>query len=230
MKKYHFLLLLFVSCNTKQEMSLDELNKATWSKIDNGISYLSVEKTKTGLLDSIRYTFKWFQDSNSTVSELPHDSVASMFNDFLDEKIKDNLKNSKRGYLKLDFFEMMKPRQISISIYLSALYDTLKLAEDIAFIKKIPFVDSVRYISNEVAKQKFLKEAENEEWSQILKDSPLPASIDVELHFENYNSDWLEKFKSIIKSRITNVDDISYPAQYLEEKEKKIWYILYERY
>ena len=228
MRKLFIILALLSSCHEKREMSFEELKTASWKNLSKGIDYISLEQTGSRLLDSLKFIVKGYHSPKMTIPAST-DEIQSSLDTILAMELNKKLRSSKKGYLRIDLFEMASPSELSLHIDLTSNYDTLRLPHDIDLIKKTPYVQSAIYISKERAKQIFLEDG-NQSWDNILDENPLPASIEVKIDAGKYNNEWLDSFKKNIESSMLYVASVRYPEIKTEMIKGNTFYIIYERY
>jgi hypothetical protein len=187
----------FASCKQK-DMTLEELKTASWSTLDKGVEYIELEngKPKSG---SIHYTIKSSSDSNAVALPELFKLMRPAIHDIFDDLIYEKIPNSKRGYLKFDLSKMMEPDTLNAMAYLKDLYDTSKLENDLAAIRNIPGVAGARFVSKEMARQKYLGDG-NSDWEKVLTENPLPSSIEVALNNNIIETEEFEKIKTQIET------------------------------
>jgi len=116
---------------------------------------------------------------------------------------------------------------IRISVYLRTA-DKNTVGKIQAFIAAAPYAKNVAYIDKEKAKVIWNKE-NNEDWSKILNENPLPESVDFFAKAAYVNPDSLSKISALIKSNFKDdVADIQYPKSLvtnLNERATRIGFI-----
>src|SRR5262245_10320363 len=105
MKKVLLLILIISSCQSKKEMTLEELNNAKWKPLDKGIEYISQENKSGSTNDSIEYKMKGSAGKSLMLSSVDYNTIQPWIHPRLDSIIDKKLSNSKRGYLKIDLYE-----------------------------------------------------------------------------------------------------------------------------
>ena len=98
--------------------------------------------------------------------------------------------------------------------------------KDSITLSRINGVDSIKFISKDDAKEKFLFEG-NEDWNNVLEENPLPTSFDILLTNSDWNEKSLEELKEIILKKLPNASSVSYPLSFL--KENKYYFFKYQR-
>jgi cell division transport system permease protein len=93
------------------------------------------------------------------------------------------------------------------------------------YLARQPFAKNVTYVDKNTAKQIWNSE-NNEDWAQILKDNPLPESIDFYARAEYVNSDSLNRISaSLMAVYGDQITDLKYPSKLvnnLNERASKI--------
>ncbi len=217
--------MILASCAGKKQQSLAELKNAKWERLDKGIDFISISKTQPQSLPYVRFTILASEGDSTgmlTRSQFQAENILS-------EKLNHRAPASKMGYLRVDVDEMLTPEKVTLHIYLRDPYDSLNMSKDMAMIKGIEGVDSVYYVSKEMAKNKYLADG-NDEWNDILTENPLPASYDVSVDAKSFTSGWFDNFKGKIESELLYISDITYPDVFSRPKTNMIWYFSYERY
>lgn len=155
MKRYAFLLLFLVellACKRKN-MTLEELKEATWSKLDNGVEYINLKKGKADPSDSIRFSVKGFWGSNIAVPADVYNEMQPTLDTSLGEILNNKLSESKRGYLKINLYEMTSPEFLTATASLYDNDDSIELNKGITKIREIKGVVDATYISKDMAKK-----------------------------------------------------------------------------
>ncbi|MDE3234928.1 MAG: permease-like cell division protein FtsX [Bacteroidota bacterium] len=89
------------------------------------------------------------------------------------------------------------------------------------FISKQPYAKDVQYVNKETAKQIWNKD-NNEDWSKILNDNPLPESIDFYAKAEYVNRDSLTKIAGEIMATYGNqITELKYPSDLVNNLNEK---------
>lgn len=205
-------------------MTLEELKKVSWSKLDKGIEYISLNNDNPKSPDSIHFSVKGFWGSNITIP-------ADVFNEFqptLDSILRPILNNklskSKHGYLKINFYEMLKPEISSAFVYFRDNDDSTELNKNLKMIRTIKGVVDVNYISKEMAKEKYLADG-NENWDKVLDSNPLPASIEIKFDNKIILPEDYKNIRNKIKDEMLYTVEITFPSDSFE-KLKDNHYIL----
>lgn len=210
-------------------MSFNQLKKAKWEKLDRGLDYNSKDKGKANEYPFVRLTVEGFEGPKAESFKVVYPQAQSMIESLLVKRLNQKLADCKSGYLRADIFKMMEPEHRIIMIYLMDSYDTSRIEKDIQFLKAIPNVEDVTFISKEEAKKSYLDEG-NPDWSEILAVNPLPMAFEFRIATDNFNSKWEEDFKQRVLIEIPFVADI--PISKSEELFEigNIIYYKFERY
>jgi cell division transport system permease protein len=84
------------------------------------------------------------------------------------------------------------------------------------FIASQPYAKSIEYIDKETAKKRWLAQGEDD-FSELLEENPLPASIDFNTRSNYVHKDSLAKIKDDLLSRSTIVQSVNYPTSLVEK-------------
>jgi hypothetical protein len=229
MKQLIFFFILFSSCQSKNEMTLEELKKADWTKLDKGVEYIST--ANGNVTDSIRYQIKELTmmgliimpEENKNPTILPIAQLTKLLNE--------KLPQSGKGYLRLYLDAFFQPDTMTITVYLRGTLDSNLLVSYMDTIRNQPGVQNVSFISKEMAKAKFLDDG-NGDWDKILDTNPLPETIEVTFNTTNVNDELLKTFKQKILSEMSLIDDVAIPSTYekLGSLKGSLMYLGYERF
>src|SRR3982751_400359 len=85
-----------------------------------------------------------------------------------------------------DYFK----ENVELRVYLRENITSKDSSALVQYIASKPYVKQYRYVTKEMAKQKFLADG-NEDWKNVLEDNPLQASIDFNLKNQYVDSDSL---------------------------------------
>lgn len=89
------------------------------------------------------------------------------------------------------------------------------------YIQSQPYTKEVQYVNKETAKQIWNKD-NNEEWSKILADNPLPESIDFSAKAQYVNKDSLQKINGQIMGLYGNqITELKYPKDLVNNLNEK---------
>ena len=111
MYKLALLLVVILSCSTDKEKSLEDLQTESWEPIEKGIYHLSSRKGKTSIEDSISWTVKGMSGKTLMLANLEMEILSEHFDKIIKPIIQKNTPESKKGYLKIDIYELLKPKQ-----------------------------------------------------------------------------------------------------------------------
>lgn len=98
---------------------------------------------------------------------------------------------------------------VQVQVYLKETVPQKDVDSLISYIKAKPYAATTEYVSKEAAKEKFLKE-DDEDWSKVLTYNPLPASVDFNLKPEYVNKDSLVNITADLSQNAT-VSEVKYP-------------------
>ena len=115
--------------------------------------------------------------------------------------------------------------EVQVQVYLrndveSAQIDSLK-----NFIVSKPYAKSVEYIDKETAKKRWLEKGEAD-FSELLDENPLPASIDFYTRSTYVQKDSLLMISDELKKSSGIIQNIDYPATMVEEMSPTMRWIL----
>lgn len=230
--KIWFLLILIIvelpGCKTK-DMTLEELKKASWSMLDNGVEYINLEDKKGSSFDSIHFNVKGFWGTNITVPVDIYNDMHPEIEKILRPILLSELPESKRGYLKVNIFEMTSPEFLTAFAYLRNDIDSSELSKGLQAISSIEGVTEVSYVSKEMAAKKYLADG-NTDWKKVLDSNPLPASIEIKFNRKLIKPHDYEKFKTKIEAQmLLNITDISFPKDLYRKFEGNYYILEYNR-
>ena len=106
-----------------------------------------------------------------------------------------------------------------IAVYFKDNIDSVAAAKWINGIKTKSFVDSTYYLSKDAALRNWSKDQGDSSWMAILKNNPLPSSVDIYIKARYYNAAFIRSLKEeFLKSTI--VSDVAYSNVLIEENVK----------
>jgi len=88
------------------------------------------------------------------------------------------------------------------------------------YITTKPYVKSIQYVSKEEGKKIYMEE-ENEDWSKVLDENPLPNAIYFKIKRQYVQVDSMKAIQADIESQ-TYVSDVKYPAALVDKLNKNI--------
>lgn len=88
------------------------------------------------------------------------------------------------------------------------------------YISSKPYVKSIQYVSKEEGKKIYMEE-ENEDWSKVLTENPLPNAIYFRIKNQYVNLDTLASIKKDLEAQ-TYVSDVKYPDALVGKLNKNI--------
>ncbi len=104
-----------------------------------------------------------------------------------------------------DYFK----ENVELRVYLRENISAKDSAALVQYIAVKPYVKNYRYVTKEMAKQKFIADG-NEDWKNVLEDNPLQASIDFNLKNQYVDIDSLSAIQKDLEQNIA-VSDVQYP-------------------
>jgi hypothetical protein len=221
MKKWIFILagtMFFAACHHR-EFTLQELQKAKWDSLSPGIYYLN---TKDGNNFSSGDSMK-ISVLDTSFTEMSEE-IGQLLLSLLRDEARKSLHNSKAGYLKVNFPDMLKPDTITAIVYLKDDYDSMLLAgRDSAILKNIPGIKEVHFFSKEMAKKKYMEDG-NSDWDKVLTSNPLPNSFQITLDLKDWDSVSSEKLKKDIHDRVSMSNDISFSSSAYKKTDKYFFF------
>jgi cell division transport system permease protein len=90
----------------------------------------------------------------------------------------------------------------------------------VGYIATQPYVKEYKYITKELARQKFIADG-NKDWANILQANPLPASIDFKMKNDYVHPDTLATIKAELEKNIA-VMDVQYPQALVDNLNANI--------
>lgn len=85
-----------------------------------------------------------------------------------------------------------------------------------AYLTAQPYTRGIEYIDKEAAKKKWLTD-EGQDFSDLLDENPLPASIDLNLKSEYVQKDTIANIKADLERQALVVESVKYPAFIVEK-------------
>lgn len=215
MKITLILLTLAYGLNLKSQpaMTLEELMKADWKSFGKGVSYIKISKADSisASSDSFQITLKGISGKKGEPIEIAMIDIGPYISTMLQSTIRTIPEKVNSGYIRLDFKEMLKPEQFTGTVYITGDYSkSMPYTEDSLILSRIPGIISVRFVSKEEARKKYLADG-NADWAKVLTENPLPNSFDFTLQSVEPTEDEINKLRSEIKSKLSRVSDISLP-------------------
>ncbi|MEO5998036.1 MAG: permease-like cell division protein FtsX [Chitinophagaceae bacterium] len=104
-----------------------------------------------------------------------------------------------------DYFK----ENVELRVYLRENISSKDSAALVQYIAAKPYVKEYKYVTKDMAKQKFLADG-NEDWKNVLQENPLQASIDFKLKNQYVESDSLATIQKDLEQNI-GVSDVQYP-------------------
>jgi cell division transport system permease protein len=88
------------------------------------------------------------------------------------------------------------------------------------YVSSKPYVKSIRYVSKDEAKKIYMQE-ENEDWSRVLSENPLPNAIYFRIKKQYVQLDTLSRIRADLEQQ-TYVSDVKYPEALVGKLNKNI--------
>ncbi len=205
-------------------MTLEELKRANWSKLDKGVEYINLKDGNSSSNDSIHFALTGLWGNGKKLEET-YSLIQPVLHSILTSMLQEKLPKSKHGYLKVDFSEMTQPDAPTAQVYLSDNIDSLELKKGLQMIRSVKGVIEVTYMSPETAKKIYLGE-ENENWDKVLDSNPLPASIEIKFDNQLIQPENYAMIQNKIKDEIPEVTEVKFPSQALFGIDQQQYYIL----
>lgn len=98
---------------------------------------------------------------------------------------------------------------VTVSAYLRGDLNPKDSTALMQYLSAKPYIREYYYITKEAAKKKYLADGNND-WGEVLKENPLPNSIDFKVKSNYLNTDSLNAIKADLKNQ-TYVSDVEYP-------------------
>lgn len=98
---------------------------------------------------------------------------------------------------------------IEVRVYLRENITAKDSAELVQYIGSQPYVRTFEFVTKDQAKSKYLDDG-NQDWSGVLENNPLPASINFRIRSEYAVADSLQKIQANLQQNIA-VSDVAYP-------------------
>jgi cell division transport system permease protein len=105
---------------------------------------------------------------------------------------------------------------IKIQVYLRRSATQADVDSLMQYIKSRPYTQTVEYIDKEAAKQQWMKNGETD-FTELLDENPLPASIDFNLKNAYVQKDTIAAIKADMEQRQLVVESVKYPAFVVEK-------------
>jgi cell division transport system permease protein len=122
------------------------------------------------------------------------------------------------GWLLLNasrYTEELK-EDIKIQVYLRRSVTQQDVDSLRNYIQSRPFTKSLEYIDKETAKKQWMDKGETD-FTELLDENPLPASIDFNLKNEFVNKDTITAIKADLEQRTMVVESVKYPSFVVEK-------------
>jgi cell division transport system permease protein len=98
---------------------------------------------------------------------------------------------------------------IEVRVYLRENITSKDSADLVQYVASQPYVKAYEFVTKDQAKQKYLEDG-NQDWSGVLENNPLPASINFTIRSGYAQADSLQNIKANLQQNIA-VSDVQYP-------------------
>lgn len=98
---------------------------------------------------------------------------------------------------------------IEVRVYLRENITSKDSADLVQYVAAQPYARTYEFVTKEQAKQKYLEDG-NQDWSGVLENNPLPASINFTIKSDYAQADSLQNIKANLEQNIA-VSDVQYP-------------------
>jgi len=223
-------MVLLASCSNN-DLTFEELQRAKWDSAGKGFYYISIKDVKGISVesDSIEIKLKGVAGNRIDPFGMSIKEIPDIVRESLTATLKKRLPNSESGYLKINFTEMLKPENLTGTIFLMGDYSGLTSYDrDSAALNNIPEIRSFAFISKEEAKKKWLADG-NSDWDSVLDANPLPNAIEIVLENRDWSEVSLHELENKIRDRLIMVSNISFPTIH-PEKSQDCFFFEYRRY
>jgi hypothetical protein len=224
------ILLSSISAYSQDCFSLQELIKSNWNRLSRGVEYISIKKSNDTLKqkDSIEISIKGFSDDELSSLELYFSKLSPEIINWLTPLLHQHIPDSKEGFLKVNFHELLRPTVLMGKVYLKDDYKNRSiLLKDSVLLLTIPGIKTVNFVSKEDAKKEYLA-AGNDDWSKVLEENPLPDSFAIELTDSAWTEKSLDELNKTISDKLAIVSGVNLPALFFE-KSNRYYYFGYKR-
>lgn len=114
--------------------------------------------------------------------------------------------------------------EVKVNVYLQKNVTQNDIDSLKNYIAAKPYTKSVEYVDKETAKKRWL--ATESDFSQLIDENPLPASVEFNLKSDYVQKDTLQSIKADLMQRILVVQSVDYPANLVEKMGPTLKYIL----
>jgi hypothetical protein len=220
-----FLLLITLASCKQHELSFTELQKRDWDSLDKGVYYISRQHqsgTPTGR-DSIELNLKGVSGKEISSLEIALEDIPAFLKESLIALVKNRLRDSRTGYLKVNPNKMFMRQLLKATIVLIGDYSGPGFGPDSAALVTIPGIQSAKFISKEEGKKKYLADG-NQDWENILDDNPLPNTIEVSLQEKNWTDESMKQLESEILQKLAYASQLSYSGLITKKSESYLYF------
>lgn len=222
------LFVSLISCKQKK-LTLEQLQKAKWDSLAAGIDYISMENGNSSKNDPIELRIIAMLRPGSKPVGLFSKEVPIEMHHLIADTLQCCLPDSKAGYIRLDFYEILRSSYLKARVYLKDdLGESYTFSADSMTLLDMGGIRYVEFISKEDAKKMYLDDG-NADWSKILDANPLPNAIEINLEDKEWTEESLDELKRKILANIPVSIDIEFPGQNKNLSWKDIFFIEYKR-
>lgn len=218
----------FIACSSNNEMTIDDLEKASWEDLPNGMGHIKLAESRSKKSDSVQYIFIGIGPEK----RFPQTPEQFEFNSRWVNKILPPITNSylpdsDSGYLRIAEYHILGNPARTMTIFLEEDYDSTRVSKYTQSLRAIAGVDNVTYISSAMAKEELLKDATPHFKKMIENEKPQPATFKLLISKKNATDEGMKAIFKQINPAIGDVQDIQYPDPSVTDK---MMYIKYRRY
>jgi len=98
---------------------------------------------------------------------------------------------------------------IEVRVYLRENITSKDSTDLVQYVASQPYVKSYEFVTKEQARQKYLEDG-NQDWTGVLDNNPLPASINFRINSDYAIADSLQKIRNTLQQNLA-VSDVQYP-------------------
>jgi hypothetical protein len=203
----------FIACSSKNEMTVDDLEKASWKELGNGMGHIKLSDSRSKKSDSVQYILMGITQENRSLSPEQFNATSRWLNEILPSMVNSFLPDSDSGYLRISEYHILGNPARTMTVFLEEKYDSTHIKKDLKSLRAIAGVDSVSYISSAMAKEE-------------LPGGATPA-FKLLIKPNNATDAGMKAISQQINPLLNNVQDIQYPDPLVTDK---LTYVKYRRY
>lgn len=207
-------------------MTIDDLEKASWEELSNGMGHIKLTDSRSKKSDSVQYILIGISQKYRSLSPEQFNATSRWLNGILPPMVNSFLPDSDSGYLRIAEYHILGSPARTMTVYLEDTYDSTRVPKDLQSLRAIPGVDSVSYISSAMAKEELLKDA-TPYFKEKFGNDPTPATFKLLIKPGNANEKGMKAISQQINPLLNNVKDIQYPDPLVTDK---VTYVKYRRY